>query len=75
MEYGITLVTDGCDDAAGDPLMNFLEASALGVKFVECINTRGESKTAEYIAGLCLQQIEEAGAEHVVQVYAHIHRL
>jgi hypothetical protein len=64
----ITIVTDGCDDAAGNPLMNFLHSSAMGVKFVDCINTTGESKTAEYIAGLCIKQIEDAGPENVVQV-------
>lgn len=59
---------DGWDDAASNPLMNILFASAWGVKFVDCINTTGEVKTADYIAGLFIQQIEAAGPENVVQV-------
>jgi hypothetical protein len=60
---------DGWDDAAKNPLMNVLQASATGVKFVDCINTDGKIKSAEYIADLFIKQIEELGPEHVVQVW------
>ena len=46
-EYKCTLVSDGRKDAAGRPLINFVEASLLGEWFIGVDDMSGVEKNAE----------------------------
>jgi hypothetical protein len=65
---GCTVCSDGWSDAVSRPLLNVLAVNAKGPKFVDAINTGGEVKSGQYIAGKLMESIEEIGAEYVVQV-------
>ena len=65
---GSTLSSDGWDDAANHPLINFLLINPVGVKFVDAVDTSGEPKTSVYIASKFIQAIELVGPDNVVLV-------
>lgn len=67
-ETGVTITCDGWSDAQKHPLLNVLAVNAAGAKFLHAVNTEGKQKTAEYIAEVLIEAIEEVGADNVVQV-------
>ncbi len=67
---GCTLSSDGWDDAAHRPLLNFMLINPAGVKFVSSVDTTGESKTSVFIAAKFMEAIEVVGAENVVLLVA-----
>lgn len=63
---GATLCSDGWDDAASHPLLNFMLVNPVGVKFVNAVDTSGHPKTSVYIASKLIEAAEEVGPENVV---------
>ena len=43
-QYGSTIVSDGWSDARMRPILNMLQVSAEGVKFLDAIDTSGKTK-------------------------------
>ena len=65
---GCTITSDGWDDAARHPLLNFLATAPDGVKFLDAVDTSGDVKDAVYISGKLLLAMDIVGRDNVVQV-------
>jgi hypothetical protein len=50
--FGQTVTSDGWTDAVGRPLINILLVSPNGEEFIKAVDTSGNIKTMQYIAGL-----------------------
>jgi hypothetical protein len=66
--YGATICTDGWDNVVHRPLMNIMLSCPAGDVFLGSIDTTGNSKTKEYIAGELKRYIENVGPRLVTQV-------
>jgi hypothetical protein len=67
---GMTISCDGWSDAQSRPILNVLASCSKGAMFLGVVDTSGETKSAEYIAGVLTEYIEAVGPERVVQVGA-----
>jgi hypothetical protein len=65
---GITICIDGWSDPQNHPILNVLAVCPKGAMFLGSVDTSGETKTAEYIAGVLTEYIDLVGAKNVVQV-------
>ncbi len=63
-----TITSDGWSDTRNRPLLNLLMVTPKGEKFLENVNTSGDTKDADFIAQVVGKAIEDVGAEIVVQV-------
>ena len=66
--YGATICSDGWDNVAHRPLMNVMLVYPIGNIFLGSIDTTGEKKNQEYIAGKLKEYIDEVGPHNVVQI-------
>lgn len=65
---GCTLASDGWSSVDNRPLLNVMLVTPKGACFRKAIDTSGQVKDAEYVAGVVEEAINEAGAENIVQV-------
>ncbi len=63
-----TITSDGWSDTRNRPFFNLLMVTPKGKKFLESVNTSGDTKDADFIAQVVGKAIEDVGAEIVVQV-------
>jgi hypothetical protein len=63
-----TIISDGWSDTRNRPLLNLLMVTSKGEKFLESVDTSGDTKDANFIAQVVGKAIEDVGAEIVVQV-------
>jgi len=63
-----TITSDGWSDTQNRPLLNLLMVTPKGEKFLESVDTSGDTKDADFIAQVVGKAIEDVGAEIVVQV-------
>jgi hypothetical protein len=63
-----TITSDGWSDTRNRLLLNLLMVTPKGEKFLETVNTSGDTKDADFIAQVVGKVIEDVGAEIVVQV-------
>ncbi len=63
-----TITNDGWSDTRNRPLLNLLMVTPKGEKFLESVDTSGDTKDADFIAQVVGKAIEDVGAEIVVQV-------
>jgi len=63
-----TITNDGWSDTRNRPLLNLLMVTPKGKKFLESVDTSGDTKDADFIAQVVGKAIEDVGAEIVVQV-------
>ncbi len=63
-----TITSDGWSDTRNRPLLNLLMVTPKGEKFLESVDTCGDTKDANFIAQVVGKAIEDVGAEIVVQV-------
>jgi hypothetical protein len=63
-----TITSDGWSDTPNRPLLNLLMVTPKGEKFLESVDTSGDTKDADFIAQVVGKAIEDVGAEIVVQV-------
>jgi hypothetical protein len=63
-----TITSDGWSDTRNRPLLNLLMVTPKGEKFLENVDTSGDTKDADFIAQVVGKAIEDVGAEIVVQV-------
>jgi hypothetical protein len=61
-----TITNDGWSDTRNRPLLNLLMVTPKGKKFLESVNTSGDTKDADFIAQVVGKAIEDVGAEIVV---------
>ena len=57
--FGQTLVSDGWADSNGKPLINALLVSPGGEQFLEAIDTSGDTKSMDYIAGQLGEHVDK----------------
>jgi len=63
-----TITSDGWSDTRNRPLLNLLMVTPKGEKFLESVNTSGDTKDANFIAQVVGKAIEDVGVEIVVQM-------
>jgi hypothetical protein len=63
-----TITSDGWSDTRNRPLLNLLMVTPKGEKFLESVDTSGDTKDADFIAQVVGKAIDDMGAEIVVQV-------
>jgi hypothetical protein len=63
-----TITSDGWSDTRNRPLLNLLMVTPKGEKFLESVDTSGDTKDADFIAQVVGKAIKDVGAETVVQV-------
>ncbi len=63
-----TITSDGWSNTQNRPLLNLLMVTPKGKKFLESVDTSGDTKDADFIAQVVGKAIEDVGAEIVVQV-------
>jgi hypothetical protein len=61
-----TITNDGWSDTRNRPLLNLLMVTPKGEKFLESVDTSGDTKDADFIAQVVGKVIEDVGAEIVV---------
>ncbi len=61
-----TITSDGWSDTRNRPLLNLLMVTPKGEKFLENVDTSGDTKDANFIAQVIGKAIEDVGAEIVV---------
>ena len=66
--YGVSLCSDGWDNVIHRPLMNIMLSCPAGDIFLGSIDTSGNKKTKEYIAGELKKFIEQIGPMRVSQI-------
>ena len=66
--YGVSLCLDGWDNVVHRPLMNIMLSCPAGDIFLGSVDTSGNKKTKEYIAGELKKFIEEIGPMKVSQI-------
>uniref|UniRef100_A0A8R7PE57 DUF659 domain-containing protein n=1 Tax=Triticum urartu TaxID=4572 RepID=A0A8R7PE57_TRIUA len=64
----LTIATNGWFDPQRRPILNFMAVTESGPMFLKAINTKGETKSKEYIHEKMKEVFEEIGYENVVQV-------
>jgi hypothetical protein len=62
------ITNDGWSETQNRPLLNHLMVTPKGEKFLESVDTSGDTKDANFIAQVVGKAIEDVGAEIVVQV-------
>ena len=70
--YGVSLCSDGWDNVVHLPLMNIMLSCPAGDIFLGSVDTSGNKKTKEYIAGELKKFIEEIGPMKVSQICTRI---
>ncbi len=63
-----TITSNGWSDIRNRPLLNLLMVTPKGEKFLESVDTSGDTKDVDFIAQVVGKAIEDVGAEIVVQV-------
>jgi len=63
-----TITSNGWSDIRNRPLLNLLMVTPKGEKFLESVDTSGDTKDADFIAQVVGKAIEDVGAKIVVQV-------
>ncbi len=63
-----TITSDGWSDIRNRPLLNLLMVTPKDKKFLESVDTSGDTKDADFIVQVVGKAIEDVGAEIVVQV-------
>ena len=66
--YGVSLCSDGWDNVVHRPLMNIMLSCPAGDIFLGSVDTSGNKKTKEYIAGELKKFIEQIGPMKVSQI-------
>ena len=66
--YGVSLCSDGWDNFIHCPLMNIMLSCLAGDIFLGSVDTSGNKKTKEYIAGELKKFIEQIGPMKVSQI-------
>ena len=66
--YGVSLCSDGWDNVVHHPLMNIMLSYPAGDIFLGSVDTSGNKKTKEYIAGELKKFIEQIGPMKVSQI-------
>ncbi len=66
--YGATISTDGWDNVVRRPLMNVMLCCPAGDIFLGSVDTSGNKKTRQYIAGELKKYIDQVGPHLVTQV-------
>jgi hypothetical protein len=67
-KVGCTLTSDGWSSTTNIPLLNVLAVTPMGAKFLKAVDTSCDVKSADYIAYMLCETVEELGPENVVQV-------
>ena len=66
--YGVSLCSDGWDNVVHRPLMNIMLSCPAGDIFLGSVDTSGNKKTKEYIAGELKKFIEQIGPMKVSKI-------
>ena len=67
-QCGCTVLSDGWTSIASRPIINALLSTPAGTRFLEALDTSGDTKDAQYIADFICRTIEAVGPENVVAV-------
>ncbi|XP_024518399.1 uncharacterized protein LOC112349814 [Selaginella moellendorffii] len=66
--YEVSIVTDGWSDNHSQSLINFMASNIQGSVFLKSVDSKGRTKTEEWIWVKLKKVIQEVGEENIVQV-------